>query len=73
MRVVITGAAARERSRPPHTRSRHRKRRLEAVAFYRRRFGDADFIARFDVPKMPEYPRLWLPGGYAWWKARKWK
>jgi len=73
LRTVITAAGARERVKPPHTRVRHRRTRLEAVALYRRRFGEADFLSKFGVSKMPPIRRMWLPGGYAWWKVRKWK
>jgi hypothetical protein len=73
MRTIIISASARERVKPLPTRARHRKMRLEAVAHYRRRFGDAEFLASYSAPKMPPVKRMWLPGGYAWWKVRKWK
>jgi len=73
LRGVITTAGARERVKPRHTRVRHRKARLEAVGLYRGRFGEAEFLKQYGVPRMPPITRLWLPGGYAWYKVRKWK
>ena len=70
MRTVIRSAAARERNKPRHTRVRHRNTRLAAVAYYRQRFGDAEFLKEYSSPKMPPVKNMWLPGGYAWWKVR---
>lgn len=70
LRVVIRSAAARERSKPLPTRVRHRSTRLAAVAFYRERFGEESFLAQYSDAKLPAVEKMWLPGGYVWWKAR---
>jgi hypothetical protein len=70
LRVVIRSAAARERNKPRPTRVRHRRFRLAAVEFYRARFGDEPFLAQYSEAKLPPLDRMWLPGGYAWWKYR---
>jgi hypothetical protein len=70
LKAVIKGAAAQERNKPRHTRVRHRNTRLAAVATYRRRFGDSDFVNEYALRKMPPHRRMWLPGGYAWWRIR---
>ena len=71
LRGVIVSAGARERSKPHHTRCRHRLLRREAVTVYRRRFGEAPFLAKYGERRMPAVEKLWLPRGYAWWKVRK--
>ena len=63
-------AAARERVKPIASRVRHRRTRLEAVAFYRERFGEAEFLKPFSGEKLAPLKHYWLPGGYAYWKAR---
>ena len=68
--TVIASAAARERNKSVHARTRHRRRRLEALAMYRRRFGDSPSLKRLDGVRLPPLEGLWLPNGYAWWKAR---
>jgi hypothetical protein len=70
IKAVIKSAAARERNKSHRTRVRHRSIRLAAVAFYRRKFGDAEFLKQYELPKLPPLKRMWLPGGYAWWKIR---
>ena len=68
LRVVIRSAAARERNKPRPTRLRHRRARL--VELYRKRFGDEPFLAQYSEAKLPALEKMWLPGGYAWWKHR---
>jgi hypothetical protein len=70
LKAVIRSSAAQERNKPFHTRVRHRNTRLAAVALYRRKFGEAPFLNVYGLPKMPPLKRMWLPGGYAWWKGR---
>ena len=73
LRAVIQVSGVRERNQPPHKRARYRKRRLEAVALYRRRFGDAAFLKELGGARLSAMPNLWLAGGFAWWKWRKWR
>ncbi|HEX9392272.1 MAG TPA: hypothetical protein VF928_13245 [Usitatibacteraceae bacterium] len=73
LRMIIVSAGARERSKPRHTICRHRRRRFQAIAVYRRRFGEAPFLEKYDGCQMPAVENLWLPRGYAWWKVQKTK
>ena len=70
LRVVIRTAAARERNKPRRTRMRHRRTRLDAVAFYREKFGDSGFLKQYTNRKILELKSYWLPGGYAFFLAR---
>jgi len=70
LRRVIKTAAARERNWARASQWRHRKTRLDAVAVYITRFGEADFLTQFRERKLPPLENMWLPGGYAWWKER---
>src|SRR5436190_341935 len=67
--TVIASAAARERNKSVHARTRHRRCRLEALAMYRRRFGDSPSLKRHDGVRLAPLENLWLPHGYARWKA----
>src|SRR5262245_19722591 len=71
--AVLVSAGARERSKSVYARTLHRRTRLEAASMYRRRFGEAAFLEKYGGPRMLPPRRMWLPGGYAWWKARSWK
>jgi len=55
----------RERAKEPATRFRHRRARMEAVAFYRRQFGDAEFLERYSGRRMA----LWGTP-YPGWKPK---
>lgn len=52
------------------SKSLHRSTRLAAVALYRRKFGESEFLQQFSARKLPQFKRMWLPGGYAYWKER---
>jgi len=56
-RTVIWRAAMRERTKVGPARFRYRRARLEAVRTYVRRFGDADFLRRFECHRMPGAPK----------------
>ena len=73
LKMVIRSAAIRERNKPRHTRIIHRRTRLEAVAFYRDKFGNEDFLKEFSERKLPIKEQLWLPGGFAYFKMRNQK
>ena len=70
MRTVILSAAARERNKARHTRFIHRQTRLAAVSHYRARFGESEFLLPFSSRTLPVFQQMWLPGGYAHFKAR---
>jgi len=70
LQTAIRSAAAKERNKPRSARVRYRRERLEAVATYRKRFGEAAFLTKFSGNKLPPLENLWLPGGYAHWKKR---
>ncbi len=70
LRTVIRSAAARERNKAQSSRSRHRDTRLAAVAVYINRFGKSEFLSQFSSRKLPAIHRMWLPGGYGWFKER---
>jgi hypothetical protein len=70
LRVVIRSAAARERFKGQRVRCVNRKRRLDAAAFYVRRFGQDEFIAGYCQRELPALKIMWLPRGYAWFKVR---
>lgn len=70
LQTVICSAAARERNKPRPSRVRYRRTRIDAVTFYRERFGEAEFLKKFSGKKLAPAENLWLPGGYAYWKVR---
>jgi hypothetical protein len=70
LELVITSAAARERNQAVSSRYRHRSTRLAAVAFYRKQFGNADFLSEYSGRALPALKRTWLPGGY-WSRKHK--
>lgn len=70
LQTAIRSVAARERNKPRPARIRYRRERLEAVAVYRERFGEAAFLTKLSGHKLPPLENLWLPGGYAHWKKR---
>jgi len=70
LRVVIKSCAARERSKSLALRSLHKRTRLAAIEVYLSRFGRTEFVAQLCERKLPPLPNMWLPRGYARFKAR---
>lgn len=67
LRVVIRLAGASERRATGLRRFLYRKYRRNAVTFYRRRFGDADFLHPYSGHELAVSYRAHVPGE-AWWK-----
>ena len=70
LQTVIRTAAARERNRPRHTKLRYRNTRLDAVKYYKQKFGDCEFLLPYSDRKLPQLQRYWLPAGYAHFLTR---